>query len=147
MNRENIINLATVFIAKWEQYRSTPYQCTSTDPMTIGYGETDKDIVAKGYLSEAAALCLLKQRIANKLDFVLVHVKTELTDSQYAALISLIYNIGETNFLASTMCKYLQDVTQLHLVPPQFGHWIYQNHKLLLGLVRRRYEEELLWLQ
>lgn len=63
---------------------------------TIGYGETDKDIIRKGTLTDAEAKALLLRRIVslhNHLNQKYMYFKT-MNPNQKTALISFSYNLG-----------------------------------------------------
>ena len=67
-------------------------------------------------------------------------VKTNLTQNQYDALVSLVFNIGETNFRRSTLMKLLnipgdQDEDE------QFKLWRKSGGRVSKGLEKRRRQE------
>ena len=74
---------------------------------TIGYGITDKNIVALGYLTDQQAQDYLKKQILNRISqnrsILGDGVMETLTYKQQAALIALWYNIGSAN--ATPKCQ------------------------------------------
>lgn len=76
---------------------------------TIGYGDTDEDIIRKGVLSESEAQHNLIKKI-DELNRLLYkrhpHIWTRLTAKQRTALISFYYNLGKW-FEAPKMVKNL----------------------------------------
>jgi GH24 family phage-related lysozyme (muramidase) len=64
---------------------------------TIGYGETDPDIVRKGKISDNEARLLLEQRIKNLDKFLSekYHYYNTMNPNQKTALISFSYNLGK----------------------------------------------------
>jgi lysozyme len=64
---------------------------------TIGYGETDTDIVRKGKISDSEARSLLEQRIENLDKFLSekYHYYNTMNPNQKTALISFSYNLGK----------------------------------------------------
>jgi len=67
-----------------------------------------------------------------------------LSDGQYAALVDLVYNIGEGNFSGSTVHRLVAG-GQLELVPAEIERWTFSNGRYLPGLERRRAAEVELW--
>lgn len=69
---------------------------------------------------------------------------TELTDAQYDALVSFIFNVGNKNFEGSTLLKKLKARTDTSGdvdVAEQFLRWNKSNGKFVDGLVTRRKKE------
>ena len=73
-------------------------------------------------------------------------VKVGLNQNQFDALVSLVFNIGETNFRNSTLLRKL-NAGDYEGAADEFPRWKYQNKKVLRGLVRRRAEEMELFLE
>ena len=82
----------------FEGFKANPYIC-SGGVKTIGYGETDKNIVALGYITEHRAASLLKERLADIEEQVKKDVKVPLNDAQLCALTSFTYNLGRSRLL------------------------------------------------
>lgn len=80
----------------FEGYRANAYRCCA-GVKTIGYGCTDKSIVALGAISEHKASNILQQKINEVRDNVRAAVKVDLTEYQLNALTSFAYNCGMTN--------------------------------------------------
>lgn len=74
------------------------------------------------------------------------HIKVKLNQNQFDALASFVYNIGETAFIKSTMLTLLNQ-SKFGLAANQFDRWIYDNGKVINGLVNRRAKEKLLFLK
>ncbi len=79
-----------------------------------------------------------------------VHVKAPLTQSQFDALVSFVFNVGVGAFLASTLLKRL-NAKQYEEIPKQFKRWVYLTHPRTgkkvrsVGMVNRRNAEIALW--
>jgi lysozyme len=71
-------------------------------------------------------------------------VRVELTQNQYTALLSFIYNIGGTQFAKSTLLKYVNE-KKFDLVPDELRKWNKVNNEVSLGLTRRREKEAILF--
>lgn len=112
---------------------------------TIGYGHTSAAGGLKVYngltitLSEAEQL--LKDDLARMTYPVIKRlVKVDLTQGQFDALCSFIYNLGEGQVSKSTLLKLL-NAKDYEGASAQFGRWVYDNGQKLKGLIRRRAAE------
>lgn len=111
--------------------------------ITVGYGHTGPDI--KGPITKEIADELLKKDLKWAQDAVEKYVKIPLTENQFSALVSLVYNIGGNAFANSTLLKYLNK-GNTELAASQFDRWIYDNGHVLEGLIKRRKAEKELFL-
>jgi lysozyme len=73
-----------------------------------------------------------------------VHVP--LTQNQFDALVSFVFNLGVGNFRTSTLLKKL-NAGDNDGAAQEFGRWIHAGGKALPGLVRRREAERALFLK
>lgn len=72
----------------------------------------------------------------------LKHVKTRLTENQKAALGSLIYNTGGTNFYHSKMLKKL-NANDIQGAADEFDDWNHDTQNAIeRGLTTRRQKEK-----
>ena len=69
-----------------------------------------------------------------------------LSESQYAALIDFVFNLGGWQLQVSTLRKVINR-GELDDAPEQFARWCYAGATKLPGLVRRRQAEINLWRQ
>ncbi len=129
-------------IKKWEGLRLRAYLCPA-GVWTIGYGHTQ---TAKPgmVITEAEAERLLLRDLRTFEDDVNSLVKVRLSQSQFDALVSLIYNIGPTNFGRSTLLRML-NAGDYKGAAAQFSRWNRANGKVLAGLMNRRAEEAALF--
>lgn len=106
---------------------------------TIGVGHTSAaglPYVVKGMkITNAESLAILSRDIAAVEADVNRLVKVPLTQDQFDALVSFVFNIGSTAFAKSTLLRYL-NAKRYALAADQFLVWIKQ--KELLG--RRKQE-------
>ena len=109
---------------------------TPNDVPTIGYGHT-KGVGMGDTCTEDQALEWLIEDLAWAEEAVCTHATGALTDNQYAALVSICFNIGGPNFDSSTLLRDLNagDVTD---AAHQFEVWDKQRGVTLPGLERRR---------
>jgi lysozyme len=72
-------------------------------------------------------------------------VRVPLTDNQFSALVSFVYNLGAGAFGGSTLLKRINERAPDALIAAHFKSWVFANKKQLPGLVRRRAAEAALW--
>lgn len=154
------ITPATELIKKFETFRSTPY--TDVNKKAIGWGFNDKNLVARGHMTEQEADRILEGYVTSIGGYVDTQVKVPLTDNQKAALVVFVYNVGSGNFASSTLLKKLNQ-RQYGSVPSEIQRWNKvkrtingkivrdKNGKIIYdvapGLVKRRAAESALWLK
>lgn len=113
--------------------------------LTIGYGHTGPDVTIGLYISEARALEILKKDLKVAERGVQRLVRVGLTQTQFDALVSFVFNVGETQFARSTLLRKINAKASVAQIQAQFRRWVYDNGKELPGLVRRRNAEAALW--
>lgn len=131
-----------------EGLRLKAYQDTGK-VWTIGYGHTSAAGGLKVYqgltITNAQAEQLLKDDLARMTYPVIKRlVKVDLTQGQFDALCSFIYNLGEGQVSTSTLLKLLNN-KDYKGASGQFGRWVYDNGKKFDGLVTRRENERKLF--
>lgn len=132
-------------IKRHEGLRLEAYLPTPNDVWTIGYGHT-KTAKPGMKITQVKAEELLRGDISWVEAAIEKNVKVPLTQNQYDALASLIYNIGAGAFARSTLLKKL-NVKDYQGAADQFLRWDKQKGKTLRGLTRRRQEERELFLK
>jgi len=140
---------AVSLVASFEGFRARPYQDLG-GVWTIGYGSTyllnGKPVIASTpALSEDTAAALLRNVLVSFWDTIERLVKVPLTDRQGAAVLSLVYNIGETAFSRSTLLKKL-NAGDLKGAADEFLKWNLIKGKVSRGLALRRAKERNLFL-
>lgn len=137
------INAAGIELIKsFEGLRLQAYR-DSVGVWTIGYGHT-AGVKAGQTITEVQASQFLLADLADAEDAVGKFVTVPLNDNQFAALVSLTFNIGAEAFRRSTLRKKL-NAGDYAAVPGQFALWVKGAGKTLPGLVRRRKAEADLW--
>ncbi len=131
-------------IKHFEGLRLRAYQC-SANVWTIGYGHT-ADVGENDVITEEEALSFLRQDVAESERAVNKHVHVPLTQNQFDALVSFVFNLGVGNFRTSTLLKKL-NAGDDDGAAQEFGRWIHAGGKALPGLVRRREAERALFLK
>jgi lysozyme len=127
------------FITEVEGNKLEAYKDTG-GVWTVGVGHTtDKHLnVLPGLkISKELSRWLLTIDVAEAEDSVNRLVNVPLNQNQFDALVSFVFNLGEGNFASSTLLKKL-NAGDYGAVRNQLARWVYDNGKLLAGLVKRR---------
>jgi len=137
-------------IKEFESLRLIGYLPTPDDVPTIGWGST-KIFGRKVVLGESVTIEQAQEQFEKDLsifeDVINQKVKSPLTQNQFDALVSFVYNIGGTNFSNSTLLKLLNSTKHPYVeAAEQFLRWNKQAGKVLKGLTRRRQAEKDLFL-
>jgi lysozyme len=129
-------------VKEYEGLHLTPYLCPAKI-WTIGYGHT-RTVRSNMRLTTEQADQLLNDdlRIAERAITQLV--KVPLSDNQFSALVSFVFNVGNANFEQSTLLKLLNR-GWYEQVPAQLMRWNRASGEVLGGLARRRAAEARLW--
>lgn len=121
-----------------------PYLCPA-NVWTIGYGSTRGVTKDMAPITEEEALVRLKIDVLNEAERPLKNlVKVQLNQNQYDALVSLVFNIGQGNFRASTLRQKLNR-GDFEGAANEFKKWRRGGGRILPGLVKRREVEEKLF--
>lgn len=139
---------AVSIVAKWEGFEPVAYLDVVGVP-TIGYGTikgVTKADVGKRTITKTEAQRLLAldlQEAAADLRARIGGVVDELTDNQYAALLSLVYNVGgkdaKWSIWATLRARHFDQV------PAKIMAFVNAGGKKVQGLVNRRTDEVRLW--
>lgn len=108
--------------------------------LTTGYGHT-KDVVAGTRITEQQAEDFLREDLEESEQYVSKYVKRKLTQNQFDALVSFVFNCGVGNFLKSTLLKKVKINPNDPTIAMEFSKWIHAGGKPLEGLRRRRKAE------
>ena len=127
-------------IKRYETLRLKAYLPTPNDVPTLGWGHTDC-VTLDDTCTEEQAEEWLRQDCVWAEDCVNRHVTVPLQQNEFDALVSLVFNIGGTNFIKSTLLRLLND-GDLDGASEQFLRWDKQKGATLAGLTRRRKEEK-----
>ena len=130
-------------IKKFEGLELEAYKCAA-GVWTIGYGHT-KDVQEGDVWSESHADHMLEVELEEFEGYINDNVTAPLSQNQFDALVSWVYNLGPANLKASTMLKVLNS-GDYEGVPAQIQRWNKAGGKVLEGLIRRRKAEALLFI-
>ncbi len=125
-------------IKHFEGLELEAYQCAA-GVWTIGYGHT-KDVQPGDQWSESHADHMLEVEMEEYENYVNTAVTVPLSQNQFDALVSWVYNLGNGNLTSSTMLKVLNSGDYAG-VPAQIKRWNKAGGKVLEGLTRRRQAE------
>lgn len=129
-------------IKKFEGCELDAYKCAA-GVWTIGYGHI-KTAVEGMKIDQATANELFDEEIAEYENYVNTAVNVPLSQNQFDALVSWVFNLGNGNLNASTMLKVINSGDHAG-VPAQIKRWNKAGGKVLDGLIRRREAEALLY--
>lgn len=135
-------------IKRFEGCKLTAYPDPGSggDPITIGYGATGPGIKPGVVWSQAQADKRLEDDLNTFSNQVKACLTCSLSENEFSAVVSLVYNIGIGNFKKSTLLKLLNGNAEKGLAGTEFLRWNKANGVVLNGLTRRRAAEKKLFL-
>ncbi len=125
-----------VLISWFEGYSPKATQPLPGDKWTVGFGHTEAVTPGTSTTLEQA-FRLLKSDVTRAERVVREVVTRPLNQNQFDALTSLVFNIGSTAFVKSTLLKRL-NAGDLDGVAKEWMRWKYFNGKAVPGLEKRR---------
>jgi lysozyme len=142
------VNIET--IKSHEALRLKAYMPTPNDVTTIGNGHT-KGVKLGQVITKEQAEVFLREDLKVAEDTVNKLVKVKITQNQFDALVSLVFNIGTGNFANSSVLKFL-NAGNYKAAADRFRLWNKQKQKdgsfkELGGLTKRREQERELFLK
>lgn len=126
-------------IKEFEGLRLEAYLCPA-GVWTIGWGHT-KGVKKGDRIDISTAEKYLKEDIEEAERGIEKLVKVKLDDNQFSALVSFVFNFGETKFRSSTLLRVINTDPYSPNVAVQFRRWVYADGKISQGLIRRREAE------
>lgn len=133
---------AITLIKQFEGYRNISYKCPA-GVWTIGYGSTrvNGQAVTQGMTCTAEqADEYLQSDLQPFARAIKAAVTVPITEDQFAALLSFVYNVGPAAFESSTLLKKLNN-KEFAAAYNEFFKWTRAAGKVLTGLVTRRAAE------
>lgn len=140
--------MTTSFIGKrliktFEGYRDTAYLCPA-GVWTIGWGHTS-GVSSGDTCTEEQAEAWLTQDLKSA-EKTVEGAGLHLSQLEFDALVSLVYNIGSGNFNNSTLLKLLRQSTKPRPeIEKHWKEWRLASGTVQKGLVRRRAAEYTLY--
>jgi|SRR5580693_2164184 lysozyme len=145
--------LGIALIQFFEDYAPTAYRRYPSEPWTCGWGHTGVDVVEGTTCTEQKAMAWLISDTSIAASAVLHDVKVSLSQHQFDALVSLVYNIGQVVlqhrsgevWVASTLLTRVNS-KQYPQAAEEFLEWDHVNGVPDKGVLRRRELERALFL-
>ncbi len=131
-------------VQEFEGCRLEAYRCPAGIP-TIGYGATGPDIRMGMVWTQEQADARLVEDLARFADGVERLVEVDLSDNQFAAIVSFAFNVGLGALRDSTLLRKLNAGDYLGAAD-QLPRWNKGGGRVLPGLTRRRAAERDLFL-
>ena len=126
------------FIKKYESFSPVAYN--DVGKYSIGYGHQIREGESFGRITEEEAEKLLRKDVKKAEDAVLRNIHVQLTQGQFDALVSFVYNLGEGALVGRTITRRLNN-RDYQGASEEFSRWIYAGGEKLRGLEIRRSEE------
>lgn len=131
-------------IKQWEGLEIRAYTCPA-GVWTIGYGHT-RTAKEGMVITEQEAERLLRQDLSLFEAEVSRAVNAELSDNQFAALVSWAFNVGASAMRRSTLIRKLNQGDYVS-VPSELARWNKVGNRVEPGLSNRRAAEAGLWVR
>ena len=150
MSRRPTPDCGLDLIKHFEGWSATPYMCPAAHP-TIAWGaiwgrDGKRVTMSHPAVTKEQGTDLLKRDLNICERSVIQLINTELSDEQYAALVSFCFNLGSGSLECSTLRKKLNR-GDYDGAAREFGRWVFAGGKRLRGLVLRRRAEMELFLE
>ena len=136
----------TDLIKHFEGVYLKPYICPAGYP-TIGVGHLITHSEAAKYalgITQQQCDNLLNADLAKCCNYVLGMIHVPLTQGQFDALVSFVFNLGAGRLRSSTLRAKINR-GDMDGAANEFGKWTLAGGRRLAGLVRRREAEKLLF--
>ncbi len=134
------------FVCKKEGFKAEAYKPLAKDKWTVGHGLTyifGRVVNEKDKITEHASREEVN-RFLDKIDISLNKkpIPTSVTQQEYDAVVSLVYNVGFTAFSTSETAKLFYEGKS---ISHKFPLWNKFNGEINLGLTNRRQKEKELY--
>ncbi len=128
----------------YEGLRLTAYR-DSVGVLTIGYGHTGADVKQGMTITRDEAERLLRDDLHDAETAVEKAVRVPMTQGQFDALVSFVFNLGAGRLQTSTLLRKLNDRNYIGAAD-EFPRWNKAGGEVLAGLTARRGAERALFL-
>lgn len=127
-------------IKDFEQFSTTPYICPA-GYWTIAFGHLIRKGEVFTSVTEEEGEAILEKDLYTAERAVLRLISVPLSDSQFDALVSFVFNLGSGALQSSTLRMKINRGEYSAEVAVQFMRWVYAGGRKLNGLIRRRRAE------
>lgn len=136
------------FIKGFESLELTAYPDPGTGgkPYTVGYGHVGPAIGPGTSITRERAEEFFEDDVRKAEICVTEAVDVTLTQGQFDALVSFVFNVGCAAFRKSTLLRLLNS-GQEDAAAQQFGRWVNAGGKPMAGLRRRREAERKMFME
>jgi lysozyme len=136
-------------IMAFEGFSPTVYICSAGYP-TIGYGHAifnaeEEARFRAAPITKQDAAQLLEEDTTSAVRSVNRLTKVPLTQNQFDALVSFVFNLGAGAYQRSTM-RALLNRSEYYLAAQEYPKWSKAGGRIVAGLLRRRKAEQALFL-
>lgn len=135
-------NRGLMLIKHFEGLRLRAYRC-SAGVWTLGYGHTS-GVSPDSEITKEEAEHLLRIDVRDAEACISAHVNVPLTQNQFDALVSFIFNLGCGHFSTSTLLRKLNHGNYSGAAE-EFPRWVKAGGVIMPGLVHRREDERTLF--
>ena len=135
---------ASVFIEELEGFKEYAYlDSAGVWTYGIGFTKTPNGNAVQKYdrISKADSHTFLLKILLPDLLQIQKVVRVPLNDYQWIALLSFVYNIGNTRFRRSTLLSKINKQAGKDEITKEFRKWVYAKGQLVKGLQNRRNKE------
>ncbi len=131
------------FVAAHEGFRARPYKASPSEQyLTIGYGHYGPDVKPTLQITQAEGRRLLHKDLERFVSAVNALIDRKLTQTEFDALVSFTYNLGEGALAGSTLRKRLNaGDPKPKTFREELPKWVKAGGVTLQGLVIRRDDE------
>lgn len=127
-------------IKEFEGYSERVYMCAG-GKYTIGYGHT-RGVEPDDTCTREQAEEYLRLDLIDAEETIEALINVPLSQNQFDALVSLVYNIGSGNFYSSTIRRVINcKISDPEEYRRAWMMWVKSKGNVLKGLVRRREAE------
>lgn len=131
-------------IKRWEGFRADAY-LDSAGVWTVGYGTTSRagvglEVGPHTRVTEAEAEVYLRRAVEKFADRIRPEITTPMNENEWAAFLSLAYNIGPGAFVESTALRRFNDGDKGGAAEAMLW-WNKVGTRFVQGLAKRRQDE------
>ena len=111
---------------------------------TVGYGHMNDLMVVGTVITQEAADSLLEDDLKAAECATMAQVKVPLSDNQYSALVSFVFNLGASTLIRSHLLRFLNNKDYVEAAK-EFPKWDEASGNVVPGLLNRRLAEQALF--
>ena len=138
-----------IAITQFEGFSDKVYIPIKGDVKTVGYGHTGAEVnrlPVGTYVSKDQALRWLAEDTEEAQDAIRRYVRVPLSQNEFDAYVSFVFNLGETAFRNSTLLKKLNQA-DYYGACKELHRWVYAQGRVVKGLEARRKMESLMCIE